>query len=63
VRTLILFQNIYRDYKAVRTTEYEFFKENAPSLIDAPCGSTVLQASLARPEFLVEIEAIAVVED
>ena len=60
VRTLILFTDIERDYKTVRTTEYEFFKEHAPSLVDAPPGSTVLEAKrLARPEFCVEIEAIA----
>ena len=63
VRTLILFKEIERDYKTVRTTEYEFFKEHAPSLVDAPPGSTVLEAArLARPEFLVEIEAIAVLK-
>ena len=63
VRTLILFKEIERDYKAVRRTEYEFFKEHAPSLIEEPCGSTVLEAArLARPEFLVEIEAIAVLK-
>jgi len=63
VRTLILFTDIRRDYKAVRATELEYFKEHAPSLVDAPPASTVLEASaLARPEFLVEIEAIAVME-
>jgi len=62
VRTLILFKDM-KDYPVVRATELEFFKENCPSLIDAPPASTVLQAAaLARPEFLVEIEAIAVVE-
>lgn len=63
VRTLILFKDIELDYKKVRTTEYEFFKEHAPSLVDEPPGSTVLQAArLARPEFLVEIEAIALLK-
>ena len=62
VRTLVLFKDM-KDYPVVRATEYEFLKEHAPSLIDAPPGSTVLQAAaLARPEFLVEIEAIAVVK-
>jgi len=59
----ILFKDIELDYKKVRTTEYEFFKEHAPSLVDEPPGSTVLQAArLARPEFLVEIEAIALLK-
>jgi len=62
VRTLVLFKDM-KDYPVVRATELEFFKEHAPSLVDAPPASTVLQAAaLARPEFLVEIEAIAVVE-
>jgi len=62
VRTLVLFKDM-KDYPVVRAAEYEFLKEHAPSLIDAPPGSTVLQAAaLARPEFLVEIEAIAVVK-
>jgi enamine deaminase RidA (YjgF/YER057c/UK114 family) len=60
VRTLVLFKDM-QDYPVVRATELEFFEEHAPSLVDAPPASTVLQAAaLARPEFLVEIEAIAV---
>ena len=62
VRTLILFKDM-KDYPVVRATELEYFKKHAPSLVDAPPASTVLQAAmLARPEFLVEIEAIAVVK-
>ncbi|MCL2492914.1 MAG: RidA family protein [Clostridiales bacterium] len=62
VRTLVLFKDM-KDYPVVRAAEYEFWKEHAPSLINEPPGSTVLQAaSLARPEFLVEIEAIAVLK-
>ena len=63
VRTLVLFKDM-KDYPVVRATEFEIWKEFAPTLVDHPPGSTVLQAAaLARPEFLVEIEAIAVVED
>ena len=63
VRTLVLFKDM-KDYPVVRAAELEFFKENAPTLLEHPPGSTVLQAAaLARPEFLVEIEAIAVVKD
>ena len=62
VRTLVLFKDM-KDYPVVRAAELEFYKEHAPSLLEAPPGSTVLQAAaLARPEFLVEIEAIAVVK-
>lgn len=62
VRTLIMFRDM-RDYQAVRSTELAFYQEHAPELVEHPCGSTVLQvAALARPEFCVEIEAIAVVK-
>ena len=62
VRTLIMFKDM-KDYPVVRAAEQDFFKENAPILIEEPCGSTVFQAAaLARPEFLVEIEAIAVLD-
>ena len=63
VRTLIFFKDM-KDYPVVRAAELEFFKEHAPSLLEAPPASTVLQAAaLARPEFLVEIEAIAVLKN
>ena len=62
VRTLILFKDM-KDYPVVRAAEQDFLKEHAPILVEAPCASTVLQAAaLARPEFLVEIEAIAVLK-
>jgi 2-iminobutanoate/2-iminopropanoate deaminase len=62
VKTTVLFKDI-KDYPVVRAAELAFYREFAPLLVDEPCGSTVLQAaSLARPEFLVEIEAIAVVK-
>ena len=63
VRTLVLFKDM-QDYPVVRATELEYWQEHAPALVDHPPASTVLQAAaLARPEFLVEIEAIAIVED
>lgn len=61
VRTFIYFKDM-SDYPVVRAAESEFFKENAPDLIDHPPASTVAQVGLARPEFRVEIEAIAVVK-
>jgi len=62
VRTLVMFVDM-KDYPVVRAAELEFYREHAPSLLEAPPGSTVFQAAaLARPEFLVEIEAIAVVK-
>ncbi len=62
VRTLILFRDM-RDYATVRSTELAFYQEHAPDLVEHPCASTVLQvAALARPEFCVEIEAVAVLK-
>lgn len=62
VRTLILFKDM-KDYPVVRATELAFFQEHAPGLVEEPCASTVLQAAaLARPEFLVEVEAVAVMK-
>jgi 2-iminobutanoate/2-iminopropanoate deaminase len=62
VKTLILFKDI-KDYQMMRATELEFYQKHAPRLVDEPPASTILQAaSLARPEFLVEVEAVAVVK-
>ena len=62
VKTFILLKDI-KDYPVMRATELKFYQEHAPSLVQAPPASTILQAAaLARPEFLVEVEAIAVVK-
>jgi len=61
VRTQILFKDI-KDYQIMRKTEPEYYQEYAPPLLEEPPASTILEAaSLARPEFLVEVEVIAVV--
>ena len=59
-KTFIMLKDI-KDYPVMRATELEFYQQYAPSLVDSPPASTILQAGcLARPEFLVEIECIAV---
>jgi 2-iminobutanoate/2-iminopropanoate deaminase len=61
VRTLMLLKNL-EDYPRMRKTELEYYQKHAPFLIDNPPASTFMQvASLARPEFLVEIDVIGVV--
>ena len=61
VKTFIMLKDI-KDYPVMRATEGEFYKKYAPELIEHPPGSTILQAGcLARPEFLVEVECIAVI--
>ena len=48
-----------KDYQGYRETERKYFLEHAPELVKEPVGSTVVQvASLPKPEFLIEIEAI-----
>ena len=48
-----------RDYQGYRDTERKYFGEQAPELVKEPVASTVVQvASLPKPEFLIEIEAI-----
>lgn len=61
VKTLILLKDV-KDYQIMRKTELEYYQKHAPRLVNEPPASTFLQpASLARPEFLVEIDVIAVV--
>jgi len=48
-----------KNYQGYRDTERKYFLEHAPELVEEPVASTVVQvASLPKPEFLIEIEAI-----
>ena len=61
-KTFIMLKDI-KDYPVMRATELKFYQEFAPTLVENPPASTILQAGcLARPEFLVEIECDAVIE-
>ena len=61
IPTLILFKDI-KDYQIMRKTELEYYQKYAPRLVEEPPASTILEAaSLARPEFLIEVDVIAVV--
>ena len=61
VKTLMLLKNL-EDYPRMRKTELEYYQKHAPFLVDNPPASTFMQvASLAKPEFLVEIDAIGVI--
>ncbi len=45
----------------MRKTELEYYQKHAPFLVDNPPASTFMQvASLAWPEFLVEVDVTAV---
>lgn len=59
-KTFIMLKDI-KDYPVMRAAELKFYQEYAPELAEHPAASTILQAGcLARPEFLVEIECMAV---
>jgi 2-iminobutanoate/2-iminopropanoate deaminase len=62
VKTYVLLRDM-KDLPLYRKLEREFFAKHAPALAENPPASTAIQASsLARPEFLVETEAFAVVD-
>lgn len=62
VKTVMLIKNL-ADYPKMRRTEVEFYLQNAPYLVENPPASTfIVPASLAKPEFLIEIDIIGVVD-
>ena len=62
VKILMLLKNL-EDYPRMRKTELEYYQKHAPRLVDEPPASTFMQpASLAKPEFLVEVDVIAVLK-
>ncbi|MFC1910700.1 RidA family protein [Chloroflexota bacterium] len=62
VKTVMLIKHL-KDYPTMRRTEVEYYIENAPYLVDNPPASTfIAPASLARSEFLIEIDVIGVLD-
>jgi len=60
IKTLMLLKNL-EDYPIMRKTELEYYQKHAPLLVEQPPASTFMQpASLARPEYLVEMDVTAV---
>jgi len=50
------------NYCEMRRIEHEYYQKHAPFLVMEPPASTcIMPTSLARPEFLIEIEAFAVI--
>ena len=61
VKTVIYLKHV-EDYEVMRQTEQEYYRRYAPRLLEEPPASTFMQpASLAKPDMLVEIDAIAVI--
>ena len=51
------------DYGEVRKTETEYYESHAPMLVEKPPAATLMVVSaLARPEFKLEYEVIAVID-
>ena len=62
VKTILLIKN-RDDYPKMRKTEVEYYTAHAPNLVDdPPASSFIVPASLAKPEFLVEIDVIGVMD-
>jgi 2-iminobutanoate/2-iminopropanoate deaminase len=62
VKTVMLVKR-QSDYAKMRTTEVEYYLKHAPYLAENPPASTfIAPVSLAKPEFLIEIDVIGVVD-
>jgi len=60
VKDIIILKNV-EHYQRMRAAELAYYQKHAPRLVREPPASTVFQpATLARPEYLVEWDAIAV---
>jgi len=57
VRTTCYLKDIVRDYAAFNEERTSFFRQQG---LDPLPASTAIQATLCRPELLIEIEAIAI---
>ena len=61
IQTFILLKDI-KDYPLMRKAEIEYYRQYAPRLAAEPPVSTVIQPySLARPDYLVEMDALSVI--
>jgi len=49
------------DYAAMRRTEFEYYREHAPRLVEDPPASTLMVVGLGKPEYLVELDVVGVV--
>lgn len=61
IKTLVYFKDIGSHYTSMRKIESEYYQKNTPSLAENPPASTVCQAHLEKPEYLVEIDALGIV--
>lgn len=60
IKNLVLLKDI-EYYQQMRAAELKYYQKYAPRLVkEPPTGTFIQPASLARPEFLVEFELVAV---
>lgn len=63
IEDLIILKDM-ADYPVMRAVQQEYYRQHAPSLLQAPPGSTVFQAAqLVRPYYKIEIKATAYIPD
>ena len=63
IKTVIYLKHM-EDYQIMRQTEDEYYRKYAPRLLDERPASTVMQVvSLAKPNMLIEIDAIAIISE
>ena len=61
VKTVMLVKEL-DDYPKMRKTEVEYYLKHAPYLVNYPPASTfIVPTSLAKPEFLIEVDVIGVI--
>ena len=61
VKTVMLVKQL-DDYPKMRKTEVEYYLKHAPYLVNYPPASTfIAPTSLAKPEFLIEVDVIGVI--
>ena len=57
---IVIYLKDIKDYQAMRNTEFEYYQQHCPSLLEEPPASTVIQVvSMARPRVLVEVDVVA----
>ena len=60
IQTFALLKNI-KDYPGMKKAEFEYYKKYASRLIEEPPVTTVIQPhSLARPDYLIEMDSLSV---
>ena len=61
IQTFILLKDV-KDYPLMREAELEFYRQQAPHLVEEPPVSTVIKPyGLARPDYLVEMDSLCVI--